>query len=78
MATVKYHYKHRETTQTYYFIILQFRSLTMRLTSRFSGAASLVDFAGGNSCPDSFGLLAGILAAVGLWSLFPGCLSDPV
>ena len=78
MATIKYYYKHRETTQIYYFIILQFRSLTMRLTSRFSSAASLVDFSGGNSCPHSFGLLVGILEAVGLWSLFPGCLSDSV
>ena len=41
MATVKYYYKHNETTQIYYFIILQFRSLTMRLTSRFSSTASL-------------------------------------
>ena len=52
----------------------------MRLTSRFSSTAFLCGFLWGEFMP----LLIWIagrylcLAAVGLWSLFPGCLSDPV
>lgn len=80
MATVKYYYKHNETTQIYYFIILQFRSLTMRLTSRFSSAASLCGFLWGEFTPLLIWIAGSYLclAAVGLRSLFSGCLSDPV
>lgn len=72
MATVKYYYKHNETTQIYYFIILPFRSLTIRLTSRFSKRCFSLWISLGEFTP----LLIWIagrylcLAAVGLRSYF--------